>query len=177
MVSLMKSISFVMAIVAICIAACAALPSVPPTPVSTHVSSLFSPISEEQLTSVSLTEPKWSNCTSDELFLVSSISVSPEEPVHGQELTIVVNGLLKDKFTNGTIIIDPKIWLVPDITLDPCAQSSCPMNAGPAEITVKQTLPNIRLIKGVRTVNVRVVGEDDGVQKTWSCIDVTVNIH
>eukprot|EP01135_Chromosphaera_perkinsii_P009369 Nk52_evm45s1737 gene=Nk52_evmTU45s1737 len=167
----MKSASFAMAIVAICIAACVALPPLPP---NHEVTASIMAMSSEELLSAEISEPTWKSCSSENLFVVDKIALSPNPPVHGETLSITVYGTAKKEFDSGEVEVNAHIPFTRPTDINPCAtKGACPVKKGVAKITVSQNLPDTILLKGEHTVNVKLFGPN---KQVWTCMDVTLTI-
>jgi len=86
----------------------------------------------------------WTSCgTASDSLTISGVTISPDPPVKGQNVTVAVSGSLSESITSGTVTIKIKygiIYIVNETdnicTADP--QITCPITAGTQAI--KQTV-------------------------------------
>ncbi|CCG80784.1 Phosphatidylglycerol/phosphatidylinositol transfer protein [Taphrina deformans PYCC 5710] len=111
-------------------------------------------------------------CTSPapdtDLIFIDSVSISPNPPERGQNLTITASGTVKEDILEGAYVeIDVKYGLIRLIhqTLDLCEQTekvdlACPIKEGQVSLERVVELPQA-IPPGKYTVNARVFTSDD----------------
>jgi len=93
----------------------------------------------------------WKNCgSSTDHFSISNVTITPDPPVIGENLTISISGTLDETITGGNAYVWAK-WkniLVYNHTYDLCSTVSkwginCPIQKGPLVAGVSETIPNV----------------------------------
>eukprot|EP01119_Soliformovum_irregulare_P016421 TRINITY_DN4742_c0_g3_i1.p1 TRINITY_DN4742_c0_g3~~TRINITY_DN4742_c0_g3_i1.p1 ORF type:complete len:150 (-),score=39.23 TRINITY_DN4742_c0_g3_i1:56-505(-) len=97
---------------------------------------------------LALSQSPWSNCGgANDLFQIKTLYFSPNPPIIGQNVTIVMSGSLSQTITSGNlqlVLQYYEIWwhTVLNTNIDICTVDpsvSCPFNAGP--YSFKYSLP------------------------------------
>lgn len=123
----------------------------------------------------------WSNCgTGSDVFQVGSLTLTPDPPVTGQQISVATSGQLSEQITGGQIVLDLRYdWVVPvKKTVDLCDTlkqigKSCPLPAGPLSISVAQQIPGA-IPRGKLSGTVTLKAQDG---RRISCISLNGYLH
>jgi len=118
----------------------------------------------------------WSSCGSSDTLTINSVTINPDPPVKGDNVTVGVYGSLTESITGGnvTILIKYGIIYIVDETQNICLadpEVGCPINAG--NVAIKQTVLVPATIPA-GSYDAGVVGVDENENQIF-CVNVTLN--
>ncbi|EFA83724.1 hypothetical protein PPL_02791 [Heterostelium album PN500] len=90
----------------------------------------------------------WSNCGNpNDIFQISSVSIVPDPPAKGKDLTVTIGGSLSETLTGGNAHVSVKYGFITILNKDePICQTNspipCPIEAGPLSKTFTAAIPS-----------------------------------
>jgi len=88
----------------------------------------------------------WTSCgTSGDEFTIGSVTITPDPPVKGQNITVALKGTMNTVVQSGTIHVDFKYSIVTILNKDEplcAAPVTCPIPVGPFGISVTDLIPS-----------------------------------
>jgi len=106
----------------------------------------------------------WSDCgTNKDIFKVGTVSILPDPPVKGKNLTVIVTGTISKEITKGNLKLDVKYSFVTimDKTLDLCQETSCPIPAGEFKKSITDVIPDVAPTTAVYYITATASDETD----------------
>jgi len=87
----------------------------------------------------------WTNCgTAGDEFKVSNVSIVPDPPVKGQNITVGLKGTMSKQITSGDIHLNVKYDIITILNKDLplCSELKCPIAAGEFTFHISDPIPS-----------------------------------
>jgi hypothetical protein len=108
----------------------------------------------------------WTNCSpAGAVFKLSEVTITPDPPVHGENITVVLNGTMSETITSGIVALDVKYSIITLLNknLSLCAETKCPIAAGVYGTRISDLIPGDAPTAGVYNILANVYDQKDAI--------------